>query len=94
MNSKLTATFTVSFEKFSGPPKEFTWDMHSLQAASVTCLAYFIILSEPLILKHQTGWWLVHWKWRKKKEAMAYAELSFWHMNGVTQENYNKFQSS
>jgi len=25
---------------------------------------------------------------------MACAELSFWHLNGVTQENDNKFQSS
>ena len=23
----------------------------------------------------------------KKNAAMAYAELSFWHLNGVTQEN-------
>jgi hypothetical protein len=48
INSNLTATFVVCFEKFSGPPKEFIWDTHSLRAASVTCLDYFIILSEPL----------------------------------------------
>jgi len=61
MNSNLPTTFTVCLEKFSGTPREFKWDMHSLQAASVTCLTYFIIRSEPLTWEHQTGGWLVNW---------------------------------
>jgi hypothetical protein len=59
--------------------------MHSLRTTSVTCLAYFIILSEPFTLEHQTGGGLVNWIWHKKA-AMDYAVviLAF----GVIQENW------
>jgi hypothetical protein len=46
--------------------------MHSLWAASVTCLAYFIRLSGPLTLYHQVGGGLINWILHKKA-AMDYA---------------------
>jgi hypothetical protein len=58
--------------------------LQSLWAANVTCLAYFITLSEPLTFKHQTG--LVNWI-RHKKTPVDYA-VSFWQLNGVIQENF------
>ena len=45
-------------------------------------LAYFIItFSEPLTLEHQTGWWLVNWKWhirRKQPWPMLSCHSGIW----------------